>query len=264
MTAKFIDFAKLKEEVSIEQVVTTMLALTLKPTGNQLRGPCPIHDGGDPRSFVVTPAKGLWFCFKGCGGGDMIRLVAKIKRIEQKEAAQLIAAHFGPVQSPRNCTVPGTVTVPQVPKGNDEAGRSLQPLGYLQPEHEAVQALGLTTEACMHFGAGFAPKGIMRGRLAIPIHDRAGTLLAYVGRTVKDESPALIFPNGFNPSEAIFNAHRIGDGELYLVRDPLNTLLAFQNGVENVVSFLSPITAQSLEMLAALMDEKRCETVELF
>ena len=38
-----------------------------------------------------------------------------------------------------------------------------------------------------------------------------------------------------------------------------------ENGisVETVVSFLAPITAQSLEMLASLMDEKRIETLEL-
>ena len=77
----------------------------------------------------------------------------------------------------------------------------------------------MTAEA---FGAGYAPKGIMRGRLAIPIHDRDGKLLAYCGRTVKDESPTLTFPNGFDPAAVIFNAHRIGGGELTLVRDPLS------------------------------------------
>jgi len=53
-------------------------------------------------------------------------------------------------------------------------------------------------------------------------------------------------------------------GELYLVREPLQVLTAHESGVENVVSFLAPITAQSLETLAALMDEKKVETVELF
>jgi hypothetical protein len=48
------------------------------------------------------------------------------------------------------------------------------------------------------------------------------------------------------------------------VRDPLDVLIAFESGVGNVVAFLSEITPQSLEMLAGLMDEKKCETVELF
>jgi hypothetical protein len=125
--------------------------------------------------------------------------------------------------------------------------------------------LGVSPETCAHFGAGFAPKGIMRGRFAIPIHDCAGTLLAYCGRAVNDESPSLIFPNGFDPRGAIFNAHRIVEGDLILVRDPLQVLTAHESGIENVVAFLTEsVTALQLEQLAALMDERKCEHLEMF
>jgi len=51
---------------------------------------------------------------------------------------------------------------------------------------------------------------------------------------------------------------------LYLTLDPLHVLTAFENGVENVVSFLTEsISAEQLQVLAALMDEKGCTTVEL-
>jgi len=69
-------------------------------------------------------------------------------------------------------------------------------------------------ETAAHFGAGFASKGIMRGRFAIPVHDPAGILLAYCGRAVKDESPLLLFPNGFDPRIAIFDANRMVEGDL--------------------------------------------------
>ena len=75
----------------------------------------------------------------------------------------------------------------------------------------------------------------------------------------------LIFPNGFEPTSVIFNADRVAAGELRLVRDPLQVLTALESGIENVVAFLTEtITARQLEMLASLMDEKQCETVELF
>jgi hypothetical protein len=78
-------------------------------------------------------------------------------------------------------------------------------------------------------------------------------LLAYCGRTVKNESPMLLFPSGFDPHSTIFNAHRVAEGELYLVRDLLAVFKAFESGIENVVSFLTEgITAQQLEMLATL------------
>jgi hypothetical protein len=206
----------------------------------------------------------------------MIKLVAALKACDQKQAAHLIADHFrvGPA-----ARVPGTVpsgsgTVNSTGNSSPQplatykpvpAERVLQPLSYLEAEHELVQGLGVSLETAQAFGAGYAPKGIMRGRLAIPIHDRAGKLLAYCGRTVRDESPILNFPNGFEPASVIFNGHQVTAGELRLVRDPLQVLTAFESGIENVVAFLTEsISAQQLEMLASLMDEKQCETVELF
>jgi DNA primase len=257
----FVDFKELKASVTIEQVLHMLGIQQLKRHGEQLRGRCPIHNGTGDRDFVVTPAKGLFYCFGGCGGGDMIKLVAKVKDCDQKEAAHLIAGHFRNCTVPRNSTVPGTVpsTAPQNQKGQ------LKPLDYLQATHEAVQALGVSPETCLHFEAGYAGKGIMRGRLAIPIHQKDGTLLAYCGRAVgTEQQPTLSFPNGFDPSAVIFGAHRLKEGTVYLVRDPLQVLLAFESGIENVVAFLGDITPQQLEMLAALCDERKCDTVELF
>ena len=105
----------------------------------------------------------------------------------------------------------------------------------------------------------------MRGRFAIPVHDPAGMLLAYCGRAAKDESPLLLFPNGFDPRIAIFNANSIVEGDLFLVRDPLRVLTAHESGIENVVAFLTEnVTALQLEQLAALMDERKCEHLEVF
>lgn len=199
-----------------------------------------------------------FYCFANGKGGDVIALVAHVKGVSQREAAESLDKHF---------TVGAQPTSSPQPRAHVEQGRKepLKPLDYLQPSHEAVQALGVSEATCAEFGAGYASKGIMRGRFAVPIHSKDGTLLAYVGVAVSPEqSPQLLYPNGFNPAEAIFGAHRVIEGELYLVRDPLQVLTAFESGVDNVVAFLSPISAQSLEMLSALMDEKRCEFVELF
>ena len=257
----FVDFAELKARVPIQDALKWLgIELKVSPNG-QLRGCCPIHDGGNPREFVVTPSKGLYFCFAGCGGGDIIKLVASYRKIGSKEAAAEIATHLGKgtVAAAGNSTVPGKGTVPQ----NEKAG--FNPLTYLEATHEAVQALGVSADTCSHFGAGYAPKGILRGRMALPIHSKEGLLLAYCGRTVKGESPTLTFPTGYQPADVIFNAHRVVEGELYLVRDPLQVLTAHESGIENVVSFLTEaISAQQLEMLASLLDEKRCDSVVLF
>lgn len=263
----YIDFAELKANVGIDSVLG-MLDIRLRKTGDQLRGRCPIHNGSNDREFVVTPAKGLYYCFGGCGGGDSIKLVAKIKGCDLKDAAAFIAERSGFGSGPdssgpkvRDPSPP--VTVDGSPQPQPER-KILKPLDYLQYT-DAVAALGISEETCNHFGAGYAPKGIMRGRLAVPIHDRDGTLIAYCGRAVKDESPTLTFPNGFEPASVIFNGARAQPGELYLVRDPLQVLTAHEADIDNVVAFLTEtISPQQLKQLAALMDEAKCDTVELF
>src|ERR1700730_9371333 len=256
MPTSFLDFNELKSRVSIEQVLQ-LLGIALKQHNSQLRGCCPIHKGTDQRGFVVTPAKGLYYCFGGCAGGDMIKLVSKVRQCDAKEAARWIADGTG--TAPQNPTVPRKGTVPP------EQKVGFHPLTYLEASHERLAGLDVAASTFEAFGAGYAPKGILRGRLAIPLHSRDGVLLAYCGRTVKNESPVLLFPSGFDPLSTIFNAHRVMEGELYLVRDPLDVLKAFESGIENVVSFRTEgITAQQLEQLASLMDEKKIDTLSLF
>jgi hypothetical protein len=51
----------------------------------------------------------------------------------------------------------------------------------------------------------------------------------------------------------------------FLVRDPLQVLTARESGIENVVAILTEnVTALQLEQLAALMDERKYETLEIF
>ena len=83
--SSFVDFQDLKARVNISDVLP-LLGIATKAYGAQLRACCPIHKGSDPRGFVVTPAKGVWYCFGGCGGGDMIALVAKVM-VEAPEPA---------------------------------------------------------------------------------------------------------------------------------------------------------------------------------
>jgi hypothetical protein len=255
-----IEFAELKQSVPIERAAE-WLGLQLKKSGGQLRGPCPVCKEGGDRALVVTPSKGLFYCFGKCHkGGDAITLAAMVRGSSLRDAAEFLAGKAGAGNAHRSQDSARDGS-PQPPTTD---GR-LRPLDYLQSVHEAVQGLDVSPETCTHFGAGFAPKGIMRGRLAIPVHDSAGVLLAYCGRALHDENPTLLFPRDFDPRSAIFNAQRVVEGDLFLVRDPLAALTAFQNGVENVVAFLTEgATPRQLEQLAALMNERKCESVEMF
>jgi hypothetical protein len=126
--------------------------------------------------------------------------------------------------------------------------------------------LGVSAETYKAWRAGFSPSGVNRGRLALPICGKDGTVIAYCGRALSDQQqPALIFPNGVTPQDHIFGAERVKEGELFLVRDPLDVLKAFDSGVENVVSFLTEgISSAQLQYLSALMDEAHIESLTLF
>src|SRR6202051_2995213 len=247
----FVDFEVLKSRVRIEQTIS-LLGLQMRQHGDQYRGPCPACKQGGDRALAINSGKQSYYCFSQKKGGDVIALVAHLRGMTQKDAAGYLDQQFGNSGQSHSDTVHSSRNSSPSPPA--QQGRELKPLDYLV-FNEAVEALGLTEATCTAWGAGYAPKGIMRGRFAVPIQDRAGTLRVYVGIAMSEQpSPRLHFPNGFDPNSVIFGADRVKEGELYLVRDPVDVLTAYQSGVENVVAFLAPITAQQVEMLAALMD----------
>ena len=238
----FVNFAELKEKVPVEQAIP-LLNLQLKQHGTQWRGACPICKSGGNRALVVTQGKGF-YCFGGKTGGDVIGLVSHIKGVTAKDAALFIAQSLSQSPQERN-------------NGKDHGNRTIHPLSHLEPGHENILKLGLSKETAEHIGAGYTGKGIMRGRVAVPIHDAEGGLIAYCG--LGDE---LHFPSGFEPSGHIFNWHRMEPGEVYLVSNPLQVLTSFESGVENVVAILTTTLSPSqLRLLASLMDDKECVAV---
>ena len=246
-----VDFKALRSSVTLEQVLAMLDVKLLKKSNDQLRGPCPIF--GHYKTFVVTPGKGLWICFsKDCGstGGDMIALVQKVRGYgdDVRKAALDIMQHFSL-------------------NGSKTHGEGLSNIAsYLQPEHEAVQALGLSKETCVQWRAGFKPKGVLSGRLAIPCYDLAGTLVAYIGHALKKDQETLAFVKDFEPDAYLFNAHRFPVGsepeEMMLADNPLKVMLAHQHGL-SAISFIGPPTPRSLKLLAEWMEERLYKNVTL-
>jgi DNA primase len=263
----FVNFAELKQRVSIEQVAMS-LPVKWEMSTNQLRATCPIHGG--ERGLIVTPAKQLFICMAdNRKGGDAIQLVAHITGCTVNEAAHQIEKRFGTVTVDSNSSTVSNnrATAPQKEKGRPNAP-AFDPEQYaarLDPAHTSLAALNFSPETLKAFKSGYAATGSNRGRLALAVHDRDGKIAGFIGRAIGPETPKLVFPNGFRPETYIFNAHRVAEGELYLVRDPLEVLSVYESGVENVVAFLTEgICAQQLEELASLMDTRHCELVHLY
>jgi CHC2 zinc finger len=256
MSTQFIDFKLVKERASIHQVAQ-MLQLQMRPKGEQLRAPCPACKSGGDRAIVITPARNIYYCFSEKKGGDQIALAAHVLGISAREAAERIASHYGTdiLPTPPKAE-PTTPTPPQT---------GLKPLDYLLPAHESCVFLGIQEDAARALGIGFAPRGTMRGRVCVPIHSPDGTLLAYCGIAPDEKTqPKFLYPSNFDPTGTIWNIHRISEGDLFVCKDILQAILAYQSGLENVVAYLTEsLKPVQLEQLAAVMDARHCESVEL-
>src|SRR5271169_3160690 len=121
-----IDFGELKQRVSIERAAE-MLGIKTTKTGAQRRGTCPICKAGGDRAFVITPAKGLYYCFGTCSkGGDAITMTANVRSCSLREAAEFLdgkggtSAPSAKADNSRNDS----------PQPNTE--KALRPLDYLQ------------------------------------------------------------------------------------------------------------------------------------
>jgi len=57
------------------------------------------------------------------------------------------------------------------------------PLDYLEADHITVEAVGLSQETAEALGIGYAPMGMMKGYVAIPIGLPTGELTGYIGIT---------------------------------------------------------------------------------
>ena len=89
--------AELRSAADIVEVISDHT--TLKKAGRSWKGLCPFHNERTP-SFTVDRDKGLYHCF-GCGaGGDVIRFVREIDRLDFPEAVEALASRFG-VSIPR-------------------------------------------------------------------------------------------------------------------------------------------------------------------
>ncbi|SEN54170.1 CHC2 zinc finger [Roseovarius tolerans] len=168
MATQLLDFEQIKQDHPIEQVAER-LGLTLKKSGAQLRGRCPSGEEGD-RKFVITPAKGVWYSFALGKGGDVLALVQLVNDCSVKEAAQFLVGDTAPLEKPKGQS-----------KKSAEARGGFRALDYLEPDHPAVETLGFDPETAEALGVGFAPRGILKGKVAIPIRTKTGQLAGYVG-----------------------------------------------------------------------------------
>lgn len=89
-----IDFRQLKLDVPITKVLELYHWKPVKRSGQQLRGPCPVHGSKSETSQIlsVSPKKNAWKCFKCEAGGNQLDLAAHYFRIPKDQVVRVAVA----------------------------------------------------------------------------------------------------------------------------------------------------------------------------
>jgi DNA primase len=131
------------------------------------------------------------------------------------------------------------------------------PLGFtLRPidsAHWYLQQRGIDAATATHFGVGYYDgPGLMHQRVAIPIHDERGQLLAYAGRSLDGAHPKYKMPAGFHKSGVLFNLHRVnacGQRRAVVVEGFFDCLKVHQAGQPCVVALIGCSLSDEQEKL---------------
>jgi DNA primase len=132
----------------------------------------------------------------------------------------------------------------------------------LDNRHPYLASRGLHEDTIETFGLGYCSRGLLEGRIAIPIHDQGGQLVAYAGRAV-DSSLAeregkYRFPSHFRKSPVVYNLSRVAplarSSGLVIVEGFFSVFHLYQAGVPNVVALMGTALSEAHEdlLLAAV------------
>jgi DNA primase len=263
MNKTFIGFDRLKQSVTMEQVLGRYgLLEKLRRRGDSLSGVCPVHRGHNPTQFRVNLAKNCWICFGDChGGGSIVDFVSRMENIRIREAGLLLQDWFNLEPGNGNENPRPAAQAPVIPLETNPPLRFS--LGQLDGAHPYLAERGLTSETIRTFGVGGCARGMLRGWIAIPIHDARGKVVAYAGRwpgTPPEEQPKYRLPRGFRKSLELFNQHRAAQESpaepLVVVEGFFGCMRVWQAGHRRVVSLMgSMLSAAQEERIARLAGE---------
>lgn len=91
--SEILDYAdKLRSQIDIADVIGKYVQL--RRLGANYKGLCPFHNEKTP-SFTVSASKQIFHCFGCHAGGDVIRFVQRIERLEWIEAVRYLSREYG-------------------------------------------------------------------------------------------------------------------------------------------------------------------------
>ncbi len=230
----WINFKELRARLRFEEVLTHF-KVEVRRKGEQHLGFCPLptHQGKrNSPSFSANLERGIFHCF-GCGAkGNVLEFAALMRGKDPKDgdalrevAVELQTKFFPEGASRRHPVSESPPTPAQAAPARPVVVNP--PLDFelkgLDHGHEYLTGRGFTVGTMQRFGVGFCSRGMLKDRVAIPLHDSTGSLIGYAGRvvddeTITDDNPRYRFPASreregtmieFRKSQFLYNGHRI-------------------------------------------------------
>jgi DNA primase len=225
--SNWINFKELRAKLDFEQVLLHY-GVEVKKKGDQHHGFCPLptHTGkGNSPSFSANLAKKIFQCF-GCGAkGNILEFAALMEKLDPQDGTALrevalklqdrfCPEHSGKPAEPAKPVSEKRLAAVQTDDPKEEKPVVInQPLDFelkgLKTEHPYLGSRGFTPETIEWFGLGFCSRGMLKSRVAIPLHDSDGRLIGYAGRVVddtaiNDENPRYRFPGKREKDGTVF------------------------------------------------------------
>lgn len=243
-----MDFVEqLKSSVDIAHVIGEYVRLK-KASSGRYQGLCPFHTEKTP-SFSVYLNYQRYKCFGCDASGDVIKFVQEIESVSFYEALKLLAERNGiPMPKRSDYSDPESKLRAALLQMHETAARLFE-AGLRSPAGSQARAYlakrGITQGQMEEFGLGYSdPSGqalvrkfqqdgftpeqleksglvrrredgsyydYFRGRLMFPIHNESGKVVAFGGRTLKDEEPKYLNSPAtelYQKSHVLYNLNR--------------------------------------------------------
>ena len=273
--SRWVNYQRLREELDFRQVLEAYGVKALYK-GDQATAFCPLagHEDKKSRSFSANLTKGIFQCFGCHTKGNVVEFAVRMEGFDPQEAEQFREGALK-VQERFLGKPEGTKTAkkrrgleedkPEVRAASSDSAQEENvervinaPLDFelksIDASHAYLVERGLTSETIATFGVGYCNRGMMKGRVVIPLHDKKGELIGYAGRLVDDEvidgeHPKYLMPgkrevkgivHEFSKSEFLFNGHRIDElvPNLIVVEGFFQTMWLHQCGFPYVVAVM--------------------------
>ena len=269
--------------------------VTLKRSGANMFGLCPFH-GEKTASFSVAPDKGIYYCFGCHKGGGVINFQMEVEGMSYPDAVRALAKRSGMTVPEDEEYQSRYHQQERLWALHKEAARYFHSQLYAPIGQAALQyalGRGMSKAILTTFGVGYAPdswdglvkamraKGYteqelkdsglvtvsqkngnlldrFRDRLMFPIIDVRGNVIAFGGRTLRNDKDTAKYLN--SPETLIFNkrknlfglnlAKKTKENTLILVEGNVDVVALHQFGFDNAVASLG---TSLTEEQAALM-----------